>query len=108
MLFIFTSFVLCGIILCQIEFSFLRRDALWSTKQKQARHSSAYVKANYDRLSVNVTKGKKATIQAYASQRGESLNAFINRAIDETIEKEALSKKNNSSTGCFCKTKNAA
>ena len=44
--------------------------------------------ANLDRLSVAVPKGKKDQIKAHAEARGESVNAFINRAIDETIERE--------------------
>ncbi len=44
--------------------------------------------ANLDRLSVAVPKGKKDLIKAHAESRGESVNAFINRAIDETMERE--------------------
>ena len=44
--------------------------------------------ANLDRLSVAVPKGKKDQIKAHAERRGESVNAFINRAIDETMERE--------------------
>lgn len=44
--------------------------------------------ANLDRLSVAVPKGKKDLIKAHAEARGESVNAFINRAIDETMERE--------------------
>lgn len=44
--------------------------------------------ANLDRLSVAVPKGKKDLIKAHAEAQGESVNAFINRAIDETMERE--------------------
>ena len=44
--------------------------------------------ANLDRLSVAVPKGKKDLIKAHAEARGESVNAFINRAIDETMERD--------------------
>lgn len=47
-----------------------------------------YVKANYDRINVTVPKGRKDEIKAHASARGESVNAFINRAIEETMERE--------------------
>ena len=33
-------------------------------------------------------KGRKATIQAHAEARGESVNGFINRAIDETMKRD--------------------
>lgn len=47
-----------------------------------------YVKNNYDRVNVTFPKGKKDILKAHAESKGESLNAFINRAIDETIERE--------------------
>ena len=36
----------------------------------------------YDEIKVRVPKGHKAELQAHAEQRNESLNGFINRAID--------------------------
>ena len=39
--------------------------------------------ANLDRLSLALPKGKKAEIQAHAQAHGESVNAFISRAIRE-------------------------
>lgn len=35
-------------------------------------------------------KGKKDKIKAHADSKGESVNAFINRAIDEAIEGEHM------------------
>ena len=46
-------------------------------------------KENYDRIETVVPKGKKEIIKAHAESRGESVNAFINRAIDETMERES-------------------
>ena len=40
----------------------------------------------YDRVNLTMPKGKKETIQAHAEARGESVNAFINRAIDQTMD----------------------
>lgn len=45
-------------------------------------------KENYDRIEIIVSKGKKEIIKAHAESKGESVNAFINRAIDETMERE--------------------
>ena len=39
----------------------------------------------YDRINLTVPKGKKEEIQKHAHLQGESVNKFINRAIDETI-----------------------
>lgn len=42
----------------------------------------------YDRINLTVPKGKKDKIKEYAESRGESVNGFINRAIDETIDRD--------------------
>ena len=39
-------------------------------------------------INLTVPKGKKETIQAHAAAQGESVNAFINRAIDEVMERD--------------------
>lgn len=38
-------------------------------------------------------KGQKDTVKAHAQAQGESLNAFINRAITETIERDNAVEK---------------
>ena len=47
-----------------------------------------YNKKAYDRISVIVKKGKKDIIKAHAEAQGTSVNDFINRAIDEKIERD--------------------
>lgn len=42
----------------------------------------------FDEMRVRAPKGQKAVIQAHCVTRGESLNAFINRAINETMERD--------------------
>ncbi len=55
----------------------------------QQRATANYVKKTYDRIEVKVSKGKKQVLQAHAVKKdGGSLNAFINRAIDEAIERD--------------------
>ena len=46
-----------------------------------------YIAKAYDRISLIVPKGRKDEIKAHAERRGESVNAFIKRASDETIER---------------------
>lgn len=41
----------------------------------------------YDRINLVVPKGKKALLQAVAQEQGESLNGFINKAIDDAVER---------------------
>ena len=47
-----------------------------------------YIAKAYDRVNLTMPKGKKEEVQGHAAQRGESVNSFINRAINETIERD--------------------
>ena len=42
----------------------------------------------YDRVNLTVKKGEKEKIKLHAEKQGESTNAFINRAIDETMQRD--------------------
>ena len=44
--------------------------------------------ANLDRVSLVMPKGHKDIIKAHANSRGESVNAFINRAIENQMERD--------------------
>ena len=52
-------------------------------------YKNQWLKENSDRISLIVPKGKKEEIKNQASKKGESLNGFINRAINEMMEREA-------------------
>ncbi len=58
----------------------------------QQRAVSKYMKENYDEIKVRVDKGRKTEIKAHADRQGESVNSFINRAIDETMERDTSQK----------------
>ena len=58
------------------------------TTKAQQRAVNKYMKDNYDRVNLTLPKGQKDRIKAHAESRGESVNAFINRAISETLERE--------------------
>ena len=47
-----------------------------------------YNEKTYDRINLTVPKGDKERIEAHAAGRGESVNAFIRRAITETMERD--------------------
>ena len=49
-----------------------------------------YIAKAYDRVNLTMPKGKKDAVQAHATQHGESVNAFINRAIDEAMERDGV------------------
>ena len=42
----------------------------------------------YDEIKVRVPKGKKDIVQDHAARMKESVNAFINRAIDEAMVRD--------------------
>ena len=42
----------------------------------------------YDEIKTRVSKGKKEVIREHATKNGESLNGFINRAIDEAMQRD--------------------
>ena len=53
-----------------------------------AKSKNTWIAKTYDRINLTVAKGKKDAIQAHADSKGESVNGFINRAIDETMERD--------------------
>lgn len=61
-----------------------------SRKYTEAQKQSArkWDAANLDRISIAVPKGQKDVIKAHAEARGESVNAFVGRAIEETMERD--------------------
>ena len=58
------------------------------TSKAQQKAVSKYMKANYDVFQIRMPKGHKEEIKAHADSQKESVNGFINRAIDETIERD--------------------
>ena len=56
------------------------------SKKQQACVNRYNAKA-YDRVNLTMPKGKKEQVQDYAASTGESVNGFINRAIDEAMER---------------------
>lgn len=59
-----------------------------AVSKAQQKAVNKYMKENYDRVNLTFPKGKKDLIKSHAEARGESVNAFINRAIDETMERD--------------------
>lgn len=63
------------------------KDKKVSKAQQKAVHE--YVKRNYDRIELTVKpKGRKEEIKGHAKSMKETLNSFINRAINETMERD--------------------
>ena len=51
----------------------------------QQKAVAKYMKNNYDEIKVRVDKGRKQALQDVAQTQGESLNGFVNTAIDERV-----------------------
>lgn len=54
----------------------------------QQRATNKYISKAYDRVNLTMPKGRKEEIQVHAEAQGESVNAFINRAIEETMKRD--------------------
>lgn len=46
----------------------------------------------YDKTLLRLYKGELDKVRAHAAARGESLNGFVNRAIRETMQRDALDR----------------
>ncbi len=57
----------------------------------QQRAVTKYVKNRYDRFGLTMPKGRLDEIKASAAAQGESVNGFINRAIDSQMGRDASS-----------------
>ena len=60
------------------------------TGQTDARRkaNAKYLKEAVEDVRIRVPKGQKAIIKAHAESPEESMNAFVVRAIDETLERD--------------------
>lgn len=59
-----------------------------AVSKAQQKAVAKYMKNNYDELKIRVQKGQKDIIKAHAESKGESINGFVNRAIDETMQRD--------------------
>ncbi len=59
-----------------------------TVSKKQQASVNRYIAKSYDRINLTVPKGKKERIQNFAQSIGESVNGFINRAIDKAMKEE--------------------
>lgn len=59
-----------------------------AAKAHKTAYDNQYNRDNYDRLAVFVRAGDREKIKAHAAARGESVNAFINRAIAGQLQRD--------------------
>lgn len=55
----------------------------------KSEYRNSWIAEKLDRINLTVPKGRKDTIKAHADAGCESVNGFINRAINETMERDA-------------------
>lgn len=61
----------------------------YKNKADAVAYQNKYIAKAYDRVNLTMPKGKKEIIQQKAEAQGESVNAYINKAIDQRIDREA-------------------
>lgn len=58
----------------------------YTAAQKKA--AEKYLRDSVEDIKIRVPKGQKAIIKAHAEQHSESMNAFIVRAVTETMNRD--------------------
>ena len=64
------------------------REKMSPTSKAQQKATAKYMKNNYDEIKIRVFKGKKSELQAAADKNGDSLNAYIKKAVREQYKKD--------------------
>lgn len=59
-----------------------------AVSKAQQKAVNKYVREKYDKLLLTMLKGRKDIIKAHAESQGESVNSFINRAIDNQMQRD--------------------
>lgn len=59
-----------------------------AVSKAQQKAVAKYEAKKYDKTLIRLEKGRLNEIKAHAEGQGESLNGFIVRAVDETIERD--------------------
>ena len=70
-----------------------------ATTKAQQRAVNKYIKKNYDSLRIVVPKGRKAEIEAYARDAGESVNGLVNALLREKLGQSEEEWKRGESDG---------
>lgn len=70
----------------------LKGSGIMPASKAQQKAVNKYMSANYDRVNLTMPKGSKDALKAHAESTGESVNAFINRAIMEVTEMDNMHK----------------
>lgn len=58
--------------------------------EAQAKAAKKYLTESVEDIKIRVPKGQKAVIKAHADQKGESMNQFVIRAVNEAMERDNI------------------
>ena len=89
------SFIFLRPITTKKEGVFMSEKKSSYTGQTDARRkaSAKYLKESVEDIRIRVPKGDKSKVQEHAANMGESMNSFVVRAIDETMERDNQNKE---------------
>ena len=65
-----------------------KRSTYKGNTEAHRRGNAKYLRETVEDVRIRVPKGQKAIIQAHAAGRGESMNQFVIRAIEQTIQRD--------------------
>ena len=66
----------------------------------KSEYRNSWIAEKLDRINLTVPKGKKDIIKAHAEANSESVNGFIGRAIDETMERDNAAVSGSAAQTC--------
>lgn len=66
----------------------MTRNLSAEARANKNKYDNQYRREHFDNIYFSAEKGMKEKIKAYAAARGESVNAFINRAIAEALQRD--------------------
>ena len=72
-----------------------KRSSYTGQTEARRRASAKYLKETVEDIRIRVPKGQKAIIKSHAENQGESMNAFVVRAINETMERDSSTPSDN-------------
>ena len=71
-----------------VSYHFIKRREAFPWKKHPQRSKTDIAAKAYDRINLIVKKGQKEVIQAHGAKANESVNGFINRAIEEAMQRD--------------------
>lgn len=57
------------------------------------KYNNEYNKASYDRVSLMLKKGQKELLQSVSKSKGETLNTYIRKAIEDRLKKDGVQQQ---------------